>query len=280
MLTREPGARLRPWVRTLWATEAADSIPGAATRERVLPTAEMHLVIRVSDTPLRIFDGIDDEVGHSTSAGVLGGIRAQAHLRDVSQPVSAVGAMLRPGACEALFAVPADELTGRHTPLDALWGSAFAPFRAQLQDAQGLAERLDVFERLLAQRLPRIRGLHPAVAHALERFAFAPRVTEVVKETGYSHRRFIALFRRTVGVAPKDHLRLQRFQRVLEQLKNDPGIAWADLAQAAGYSDQPHFNREFREFAGITPEGWRAARPEHPHHVPVNSLQDAPRRAR
>src|SRR5229473_2952094 len=55
----------------------------------------------------------------------------------------------------------------------------------------------DTLESLLVARLP-IRGLHPVVACALERFAASTEVREVVRQSGYSHRRFIALFRRAV----------------------------------------------------------------------------------
>jgi AraC-like DNA-binding protein len=37
----------------------------------------------------------------------------------------------------------------------------------------------------------------------------------------------------------------------------------------AGYSDQPHLNREFREFAGLSPEQYRLARPALANHVAV-----------
>ena len=36
-----------------------------------------------------------------------------------------------------------------------------------------------------------------------------------------------------------------------------PDTPWAELALEAGFSDQSHFNREFRTVAGITPRAYR-----------------------
>lgn len=59
MLTRAPGLALRPFVKTLWATDPASIAPqDAADRERVLPTGAMHFAFRLSDLPFRLFDSI------------------------------------------------------------------------------------------------------------------------------------------------------------------------------------------------------------------------------
>ncbi|MDQ3518428.1 MAG: AraC family transcriptional regulator, partial [Gemmatimonadota bacterium] len=121
----------------------------------------------------------------------------------------------------------------------------------------------------LVARLPTVRGLHPVVAHALERFSETDLVRDVVSETGYSHRRFIQLFLRAVGLKPKVFCRIIRFQRMLERLDRSPSSSWAGLALNSGYSDQAHFNREFREFAGVSPSQYRDAAPAFPNHVPV-----------
>jgi len=274
LITRPPRPALRPFVRTVWASEetVARSGPGVE-RERVLPTGTAHVVFRLSELPLRLFDGVDGTRGRSVGHAVVGGPRAAFYVRDVSQPVRSVGAELHPGAVEALLGVPAEELAGAHTPLEDLWGAAAARARERLLEAEGAAVRLDLFESLLAERLPRVRGLHPAVAHAIECFAVSAPVRDVVRATGYSHRRFIALFRRAVGLPPKLYCRVLRFRGALERLAGEGSASWADLALGAGYSDQPHLGREFRELAGLSPGHYRRIAPASPHHVPIRAAR-------
>jgi len=118
-----------------------------------------------------------------------------------------------------------------------------------------------------------------AVAHARARFPTVDDVGAVVEETGYSHRRFIGLFRAAVGLAPKLYCRVLRFQDALRLLAGQPSASLVDVALAAGYSDQPHLNREFRELAGVSPVEYRAARPVSLLHVPLGRGQFRPRSA-
>jgi AraC-like DNA-binding protein len=271
-ITRAPRASLRPFVKCLWATDGAGV--GAwqfAERERVLPTGLMHLVFRSSSYPLHLFRDDGDLVGWSLGDAIVGGPRSGHYIRDVSHSGASVGAQLLPGAAELLFGVPASELAERHTRLDDLWGNLTNEVRARLFELDHCEHRLDLFESLLVARLPRIRGLHPAVAEALKSFTFTNDVAQVVKESGYSHRRFIVLFSEAVGLTPKLYCRVQRFQQVLELHAARPELSSVELALEAGYSDQAHFNRQFREFAGVTPGEYSKLSPVSPNHVPVLS---------
>jgi AraC-like DNA-binding protein len=270
LVTRTPTAALRPFVKALWASEetlgAGSSGPA---RELVLPTGLMHLAIRISGPPLRVFGDAERKAAEVVGHAVVGGARAGAYVRDLAVPVRSVGAQLYPGVSRFLFGASADELAGRHTLLDDLWGRAVMEARERLMEAASAERQLDVFESLLAARLPRVRGLHPAVAEALERFTTTTDVNEVVEHTGYSHRRFIMLFREAVGLTPKLHCRVQRFQSALDRASRQANASWVDVALAAGYCDQAHFNREFREFAGLTPGRYRELAPIWTNHVPL-----------
>jgi AraC-like DNA-binding protein len=276
MLARRPRhPALGGLVQMLWASEGGVPRPGA--RERVLPTGAFHLVFRLGDSPLRLLRAEDDAVGYPMGHAVIGGARAEAYLRDVSTPVPAVGVQLAAGAAGLLLGPPPGELSERHTSLQDIWGREAERVRERLAGLRSLEARLDLVERLLAVRLRPERGPHPAVVRALQRLAAgATDVGPLVEESGYSHRRFIELFSREVGLTPKRYGRVLRFQRALRLLGEAPRAPLAALALEAGYSDQPHFAREFRELAGQSPGRYRELAPAARNHVPlVNSVQDA-----
>ena len=77
-----------------------------------------------------------------------------------------------------LFGLHASELAERHTALEDLWGGRVASMRDRLGEAVSLEQRLNAFEELLAEHLPPVRGLHPAVAQALQQLATATNVHE------------------------------------------------------------------------------------------------------
>ncbi|HSV58897.1 MAG TPA: AraC family transcriptional regulator [Variovorax sp.] len=272
-LMRAPSPRLRPFVQALWAMapEEGTAATRHGAREHVLPTGAMHLVFRLSGPPLRVFDRTTDMSGHTLGHAIVSGARSSFYARDVSQPTHSVGALLRPGAALALFGAPEDALAGHHTPLDALWGGTQAGLaQERLLATGGLAQQLALFETLLQERLVNcFHGLHPAVAQALAPLMQGTlSVSQVAARSGYSPRRFIALFRGATGLAPKEFAGLQRLERVLA-LAADPRRGWAEIAMDTGFYDQAHMTHAFSAFAGLAPQAWRrAAVPASPRHVP------------
>jgi AraC-like DNA-binding protein len=268
-IKRLPAPALRPFIKLLWASDGKETRKAIeANRERLLPTGSMHLVFRLSDSPIRIFDSVEDYEGHTFRFGVVAGLRSGFYVKDIPGPVRTVGALLQPGVAKLLFGVSAEELTNRHTSVEDLWGPSSMELWEQMRDAGELGRQLDMFELFLAQKLPQVHGIHPAIAHALNRLSSVDKIGQVVEETGYSHRRFIELFRRTVGLPPRLFYRVTRFQRALK-MAGDVHPKWAKIAADVGYSDQAHFIREFREFTGVSPNVYRKLDIGESHHVPI-----------
>jgi AraC-like DNA-binding protein len=77
------------------------------------------------------------------------------------------------------------------------------------------------------------------------------RLDELAAMTGMSKFWYLRVFRRTMGTTPRQfvkRLRVELAQRLLSQ-----GLSPSFVAHEAGFSDQPHLNRQFKAFAGITP---------------------------
>ncbi|HEY2514045.1 MAG TPA: helix-turn-helix domain-containing protein [Polyangiaceae bacterium] len=275
LLTRPVSPALRPFVRALWV-HRPDGSAAPSPRERVLPTGAPHLVFRFSDAPLRIFDTPDSQAAREVSGALVGGPRSRFYVRDVSAPAPSVGAQLEPGAAALLFGVPADELSERHTSLADLWGPAADEAHARIAEARTWQAQLDAFEAILGARLPRVRGVHPAVADALAHLSSedGAEIGTLVERSGYSHRFFLSLFRNAVGLTPKVFARLSRFQRALVALRTGRASG-AQVAAALGYSDQAHFHRDFVAFSGVAPGRYQSIAPSSPNHVPV---EDGPSR--
>ncbi|NUP10654.1 MAG: AraC family transcriptional regulator [Polyangiaceae bacterium] len=280
MLRRAPGPRLSLFVSDLWVSSLVPT-PGAP-REHVLPTGGMHLVFRLSGAPLRIYDADDAPEGREIGRAIVGGARSCHYVRDVSVATRSVGAQLLPGAAEVLIGESADRLAERHTNLAELWGDvAVDEAMTQLAECRTDAAVLDCFEAILVARLRRLRRIHPAVAAALVNFSASADIATAVDESGFSHRHFNSLFRQAVGITPKLYCRITRFRRAVEIAASDPSASWADLAHACGYSDQPHFVRDFRAFSGLSPTEYRKSSGPFAMHVPrradvdsVKSVQD------
>lgn len=267
LVTRAPSARLRPYASTLWWSSTPELDPGK--REHVLPTGCMHLVFRLSGPALRLYDGDDDLTGTLIRTPVIGGVRTSFYVKETGAGVTSAGVVLLPGAAAALFGAPAGEFAGRHIELSAVWGGAAGLVLERIAEAGPPERQLAMLDRLLCERLGEPVSLHPAVAQALRRIDGAGPIGALAAASRYSHRSFIALFRDASGIGPKRYARLMRFQQLLAGMRDANPPALGELALVAGYSDQSHMSREFREFAGVSPGQYCRLAPASANHVPT-----------
>ena len=267
-MKRLPYPPLRPFVASLWIAKRPAG-PARIIREHALPTGAAHLVIRLTSAPIRLHVGAAScSFGHA----VIGGARSEYHVKEYesgSESIS-IGAELLPGATRALFGASADELAERHTRLGDLWGRQAELARDEILEAGrrgGHEGQMLAFEAILLRRLPRVHAMNPAVAFAIEQLRAGRGIQETIRSVGYSHRHFIALFRRASGLSPKTYARILRLQTALHRA--NASQCWSRVAIDSGYSDQSHFCREFSSLTGITPSQYRRIAPSQTHHVPV-----------
>lgn len=251
-------------VQMIWATNPS---AGSARREFVLPTGDLHLVLRLADLPLEIFDSPDDGPGRSLSTAVVGGARSSYYCRTAEPGCPAVGVLLAPGACRVLTGVPAGSFAERHVALEDIWPSSrVAEMRDRLAAADATA-RPELMAALLGSMIDDWGPPDPLVAAGARALGRGLSVSEAAAEIGVSRRHFTRRFVEEIGLAPRDWLRTRRFNRLVERLQ-DSSLSLADVAAASGFADQPHMSREFMQMAGMTAASYRRIAPPKARHVP------------
>lgn len=267
IVRRYPGPPLSRFVECLWYSKRRVS---SHPRERALPTGAVTLVIHLDGGAMRIFDNETDLTGRRFRESIVWGPRAGHVVTDTARTGAVVGVQFRPGGAGPVLGLPASELTGLHVELGDLWGAAARRLRECLLEAPSTEALFQRLEMELLARLTHPKFAHPAATHALAVLAAAPGtalIGRIQKETGYSPKRFIALFSEAVELTPKLYGRISRFQAVIRAVAREAKVDWVQVALDGGYSDQSHLNREFRVFAGLTPSAYRPVSPDRPHHM-------------
>ena len=200
-------------------------------------------------------DGALDADGHPLPDAWIGGLDDRPTIVGFGDTYGAIDLKLTPLGAYTLTGIPLCELAGACVPLCDVFGREGADLAARLRSSQDWDQRFDILEAFLLGQLAGGPVPDPGVAWAWQRLRLshgAAQVQELAAELGCSRRYLRDGFVRQVGLPPKTVGRLLRFQHVRERIADAPA-RWGEVAYAAGYADQSHLNREFRELAGTTP---------------------------
>jgi AraC-like DNA-binding protein len=235
--------------------------------EHMLPSGGAQLLFALHETPISWRSSHSDRWS-AWSGSIVHGPQSSYYVAGPKPAGGTVGVAFRPGAAGAVLGASMAELADRHVALEAIWGARGVELRHRLLSAADPKAMFRILEQALSARIYRPLLIHPVVAQALAWRCVdesSVRVAEVQRASGYSPRRFIALFRSAVGLNPKPYYRIRRFNSAVRRMAAHAGCL-DDIAAAAGYSDQAHLTREFRELAGVTPTRYRPGGIDRPLH--------------
>jgi AraC-like DNA-binding protein len=252
-----PPPPLAAHVECLWRLEGdGRGLPP----ETIVPDGCMEVVLHCGDR----FEQLDPERGaiRQSRAFLVGQLLAPVVLRPGAH-VETWGIRFRPGGAAAFFDAPMPELTGRFVDLAEDAGAEALVGLEAFHDARTAADRRRRLGSWLFSRLGR-RAADPLpalAARAIVRARGRVRLDDMASSLGLGARQLERRFLRGVGIPPRALARLVRFQQVFRLVHERAACAgaWAEVACAAGYYDQAHLLRDFRELAGTTPPRFLAA---------------------
>ncbi len=238
---------LEPWLIGYLGGEIAG--PEGVER-RMLPARPNCFVQIVLEGRLELCDHVSRNRVQAPVVGLYGLLSQYSYDMAVPAAMRSVSARLQPAAAGALFGVDPVALVDSFVALDLPegllahlqaapdWQAMVAPLNGWLL---GLAKgrRSDDPVAREAIRLRQLNGNIP--------------IQDLADAAGFSLRHFQRRFRALTGVNPKHYARICRIGHAVYRKQLQPDASWTTLAHEAGYSDQPHFIRDFKALTGTLP---------------------------
>ena len=249
--TRTVHPRLSPFVHGLYGYVERSPV---LLRRRELPAPQLVVIFQLGQ-PIRIFDSGQETTNSGSPVSFTAGIDDRFTVTEYRGEQSGVQLNLTPIGARLLFDLPMSKLAGRLVSTGDLLVRD-RDFLARLADCTSWDARFDLVEALLARRLlvrPELRT--QVVGWAYDRIIGSrgrADISDLIRETGYSHKHLLSLFRDQVGMTPKRLARLVRFDRLVDEVRSGK-TDWSSLAVRMGYADQAHLVREVRAFSGLSP---------------------------
>lgn len=213
---------------------------------RAVPDGSTDLVFGINETDTRIY---------------IGGTVLQAKGWEFEEGRTYFGARFLPGRCILPKDLQIKEIVNTDLELDPYaYGSSLI---GQMAEQKTMADR----SRLLVEHFAHWeRVQEKETISAIERYCrsriYATQglisVKELAAETGYTEVYIRRIFQRIHGISPKVFEQFVRFQNLLQAVQRDTTERRFDeIAYDCGYYDQSHMIKDFKRFAGTTPEQYQ-----------------------
>lgn len=253
-----PGHPLEPYVISIFRVR--NETPHR--QETIVPKGNVDLLFNLGEA-LSGNGVTQDAFVVQPGAAWIGGLKTRPYSFEPGGLLYLVGVSLRGEAAAGLLPLSPAEIVN----VDAYDPPAAAEMRLVAEQLHALgtfAEQRALLVRWLMTRLRPVRGAE-LVRHActlLRRTGGEDAVGGTARALAVSPRHLRRMVSEHVGIRPAEYVRLARFVGATERMAR-PGLTLTQVALDSGYYDQAHFNRDFRAFAGMTPQEYRA-RANHP----------------
>lgn len=224
-------------------------------RRREVPQPRVTLIVGLGPT-IDVLDPLAPERSRQRLGSFVASLHDRPAVTEYAGEQRGLEIKLGPLAAHRLLGMPMHELTGRVVQLEDVLAGPDRSLPDALQAAPDWDARFALLDRFVATRLAASRDPPPELTRAVSRLCRSGGATPIAAlaaEAAWSQRRLVAAFREAVGMHPKGFARLLRFDRVVRRLGAEGGPALGEIAMECGYADQPHLNRDFRQFAGTSP---------------------------
>lgn len=240
-----PAKLLRPFVKAYNIIESEDMVTN-----RVLPNSAVAMAFRFRGKNAYL----NDKKSILLPTATLSGLRRSVRLIHYLPNTSTIVVLFKEAGASAFFKVPLHELYEKSISLDSIFSPTEVSITEEkLSEAKNNPERISIIEQFLVSKLCFFEPDYLVAKAIAEIYATKEtiRMKALANTVCMSQDAFEKRFRKAVGTTPKKFASIVRMKAVVKQTKKHP--SFTDLALENGFFDQAHFNKDFKQFTGLSP---------------------------
>lgn len=272
-----PSKQLKEYINCYWVIQSDGEGALEGQWDRTMPDGSLEIIFHLEDRMLRKQIGEQPE---TESNVILIGQVTKPYLFTSTGDVSMLGVRFFPYSAHNFFDLKVKDFNDTWLDLELL-DKSFNTLKTKLKEFSDLPRRIKLIEYFFIKKLQtsstgeldaKDRYLKFACQKILRAQANV-EISTISSEIGISNRYLEKIFSDKLGISPKFFARVIRFQNSLQYMVGKRRKLLTEVALKAGYYDQSHFIREFREFSGVTPQTYLCENHEMTDHFlqPENS---------
>lgn len=195
----------------------------------------------------------EDNFNNVTSCTLIGAQITPFKLR-AEESHKAVSIIFYPGGLNRFLNIPLTELFDNGYSARDVIGKEIEELLDQSHNTTSFAELNNIVQCYFLRKLSKVKEELP-IDFALRHLQanYNTHLDKIAGMACMSIRNFERKCKERLGMTAKMYARIARFHKAYRMLGSKPVISWTDLTYEAGYYDQTHFIKDFKEFAKVTP---------------------------
>lgn len=162
----------------------------------------------------------------------------------------------QPGGLFKLLRIPMTELLHKYVDAGLVFGREIKLIHEQLTNAPNYDCMPFILDTYFFEKIGKLKNNEQPIDEIGKMILENPQgfnLESIARRACLSHRQFEKRFVQQIGITPKHFSRICRFYQAYELKEHQPKLDWLSIAVQTGYSDYQHLVKDFKEFAGTSP---------------------------
>ncbi|RIA08658.1 AraC family transcriptional regulator [Flavobacteriaceae bacterium MAR_2010_72] len=242
------------------------------SKDKLLPDCTTNLVINLFETPRYIYDNETLEEKEACYEAWFSGMHTEYLTISSDNESEMLVISFKSGGVFPFINQSVEAFNNSVVAANTVFGDEILDLRQRLINEIDPDNKIEMAKKWLESRLNEVSFEGEIIQHFVSQIQKSSEninLTELAKKSGYSQKQFIHLFKKYVGLTPKQFHRIVRFNEILNAIFNKERVDWAAFANEFGYYDQAHFIRDFQAFSGHNPKQYIDDQGDWPNYIPV-----------